>query len=236
MSYSALAVIPVRSGSKRLPGKNVAELGGKPLLAHTIEQAKSSSEIDVEVVSTESKEFQRIAREHGGNVPFDRPKRLATDDATNKEVVEHALNWYNENTDRDFDAVCLLQVTSPFRKPNDIDEAIRKLQNTGATSVVSTTEYGTPPFWAVDTDKSGKYLEPYFGDEYLWSKTQTQSVPDLRHPNGAVFVAEVSIFREQNNFYTDKTAEHRMPKRRSIDIDDPLDMEIAQALYQKEEE
>lgn len=232
MSYSVLAVIPVRSGSKRLPGKNVAELGGKPLLAHTIEQVESSSEIDTGAVSTEDEEFQKVAREHGGNVPFDRPEELATDDATNKEVVEHAINWYNNERDTEFDAVCILQVTSPFRTAEDIDGAVSKLRESDADSVVSTTEYDTPPFWAVDTDEDG-YLRPYFGDEYLWSKTQTQSVPELRHPNGAIYAVEVETFLETMNFYTDRTVGYRMPRKRSLDIDEPFDMEMARALYER---
>ena len=117
MSTTALGLIPVREGSKRLPGKNVADLGGKPLLAHTIEQADAASELDRAVVSTESDEFRRLAREYGGDAPFARPDELATDDATNKDVVEHALDWFERIEDVTFDVVCMLQVTSPFVLP-----------------------------------------------------------------------------------------------------------------------
>lgn len=230
MSDSVLGLIPVREGSKRLPGKNVADLGGKPLLAHTIEQAAEATEVDTAVVSTESDEFRRIAREHGGNTPFERPDELATDDATNVDVVEHALGWFEQERDRRFDVVCTLQVTSPFRTAADIDGAIRRLFETDADSVVTTTGYDTPPFWAVETDD--EFLQPHFGEEYLWSKTQTQSVPELRHPNGAVFAVTVDAFRVDRSFYTDWTTEYEMPRERSLDIDEPFDLELARALYE----
>lgn len=229
MSASVLGIIPVREGSKRLPGKNVADLGGKPLLAHTIEQADAATELDRTVVSTESDEFRRIAHEHGGDAPFARPDELATDDATNKDVVEHALDWFERAEDVTFDVVCMLQVTSPFRTAADIDGALRTLRERVATSVVSTAPFDKPPFWAVEEIED--HLQPYFGDDYLWSTTQSQSVPDLRHPNGAVFAVEVKTFHEARNFYTDQTAEYEMPRERSLDIDEPFDLELARALY-----
>jgi len=231
MSDSVLAVIPVREGSKRLPGKNVADLGGKPLLAHSIEQAQQARNVDKHVVSTESNEFKRVAKEHGGTVPFDRPQELATDDATNKEVLKHALDWYSDQGEV-FDVVCMLQVTSPFRTADDIVGAVQTLRKSDGNAVVSTTKYDTPPFWAVSTDDSSEYIRPYFGEEYLWSKTQTQSVPTLYHPNGAIYAIEVKAFREHMNFYTDRTLEYRMPRERSVDIDKPFDLKLARALYE----
>jgi CMP-N-acetylneuraminic acid synthetase len=234
MTESVLAVIPVRSGSKRLPGKNVAELDGKPLLAHTIEQADDATHVDEHVVSTDSSEFKRIARDHGGNVPFDRPPELATDDATNKDVLEHVLDWYSDRGST-FDIAVMLQVTSPFRTADDIDEAVQLLVESDGNSVVSTTKYDTPPFWAVQTNDSDRFLRPYFGDEYLWSKTQTQSIPTLTHPNGAIYAIEVDTFRRQLNFYTDRTLEYHMPRERSLDIDEPFDLKLAQGLAELEE-
>lgn len=224
-----LAVIPVRSGSKRLPRKNVADVGEKPLLAHTIEQVTDSTTIDVHAISSESPEFRATAREYGGNVPFERPKELATDDVTNRDVINHALDWYEDNG-TEFNYVCLLQVTSPFRTATDIDNAVQKLKQSDGTAVVSTTEYDTPPFWGIQTDNSEQYLRPYFGDEYLWTTTQSQSVPSLRHPNGAIYAIEVDAFRRHGNFYTDRTLEYTMPRERSLDIDEPFDLELARAL------
>ncbi len=134
-----LGVIPVRSGSKRIPDKNIRELGGKPLLAHTIEQARASSVLDRCIISTDDKEIAAVARDHGGDVPFLRPDRLATDTASSADVVAHALEWVNEQGYKPTIGV-LLQVTTPFRTSTDIDEAIKKLQQSPeAMSLVAVT-------------------------------------------------------------------------------------------------
>jgi CMP-N-acetylneuraminic acid synthetase len=208
-------------------------VGRKPLIAHTIEQAERSTEIDHAIVSSEDDEIRATAERFGGNVPFRRPDELASDDATNVEVVEHALDWA-EKKGTDYRNVCLLQVTSPFRSPEDIDGALRELEPRDAKSVVTTCEFETPPFWAVTEDQDG-YLSPYFGDDYLWSKTQTQSVPTLTHPNGAVFAARTDAFRDASSFYTDKTVAYKMPRERSLDIDDPIDLRIARSLEREED-
>jgi CMP-N-acetylneuraminic acid synthetase len=229
LDAETLAVIPARGGSKRIPRKNLRSLGDDPLIAHTIEQADAASNVTRAIVSSEDEEIRSVAESHGGDVPFERPPELATDDATNVEVVEHALDWA-ESKGEGYDYVCLLQVTSPFRRPSDIDTALERLANSAAETVVTTSPFETPPFWAVESDEDG-FLSPYFGEEYLWSKTQTQSVPTLRHPNGAVFAAATSAFRRESSFYTDRTAGVEMAPERSLDVDEPIDLRIARALY-----
>lgn len=230
MNGDVLTVIPARGGSKRIPRKNLKPLGRKPLIAHTIDHAEASTNVTRAVVSSEDDEIRSVAADHGGDVPFVRPPELATDDATNIEVVEHALDWATSN-DRDYEYVCLLQVTSPFRSPEDIDRALERLDSSDAETVVTTSTFETPPFWAVESDDDG-YLRPYFGDEYLWSKTQTQSVPTLRHPNGAVFAASTEAFCRELSFYTDRTVGVEMPFERSVDIDEPIDLRMSRALIQ----
>lgn len=229
MNGDTLAVVPARGGSKRIPRKNLRSLGDKPLIAHTIEQASEASNVTRTIVSSEDTEIRSVAESHGGDVPFERPPELATDDATNIGVVEHALDWVGSRGE-EYDYVCLLQVTSPFRRPNDIDTALERLADSGAETVVTTSTFETPPFWAVESDEDG-FLSPYFGEEFLWSKTQTQSVPTLRHPNGAVFAATTSAFRRESSFYTDRTLGVEMPPERSLDVDEPIDLRIARALY-----
>jgi CMP-N-acetylneuraminic acid synthetase len=229
MNGDTLAVIPARGGSKRIPRKNLKTLGEKPLIAHTIEQAEAATRVTRAVVSSEDEEIRSVAESHGGDVPFERPPELATDEATNVGVVEHALDWAEAN-DRTYERVCLLQVTSPFRSPDDIDTALERLVSSEAETVVTTSEFGTPPFWAVESNEEG-FLEPYFEGEYLWSKTRTQSVPTLRHPNGAVFAATTTAFRRERSFYTDRTLGVEMPPERSLDVDEPIDLRVARALY-----
>jgi CMP-N-acetylneuraminic acid synthetase len=227
-----LGIIAARGGSKRIPEKNLREVGGKPLLAHAVKDAKKAARIDDAIVSTENAEISEVAVEYGGRAPFERPAELATDTATTNEVVEHALDWF-EDRGETFDLVSSIPVTTPFRTPKDIDKAIDQLRSLDASSVVSVTEFDPPPFWAVDHDKEG-YLNPYFDDEYLWSTTRSQEVPTLMRPNGAVFAATVEAFREHVSFYTDQTAGYEMPRERSLDIDEPFDLEIARALSRRE--
>lgn len=229
MSDRVLAVIPARGGSRRIQKKNIREVGGKPLIAYAIEQADAASAVDRSVVSTEDEEIKSIAREYGGTVPFDRPDHLATDTATSDKVVAHAVRWFEEHGET-FETVCLVSVPVPFRKPEDITRSVQRLDETAADSVVSVTECDPPPVWAVETD--GEYIKPHFGDEYLWEKTRTQEMPTLHYPNGAVFAARIPAFLETETFYTDRTVSYEMPRSRSLDIDEPHDLEIARALME----
>lgn len=224
-----LAVIAARGGSKRVPRKNIRELHGKPLLAFAIEDAKAADTIDRVIVSTEDSEIKSVANEWGGDTPFTRPEELASDDATTDDVVLHALDWFEERGTT-FSDVCSIPVTTPFREPADIDETISLLRDTGAKSAMSIAGYDSPPFSAVGFDEEDHSISPYFEESNLWIETQAQKVPTLYHPNGAVFAATVSGFREHESFYTDETVGYRMPPERSLDIDVPADLETARAL------
>jgi len=199
-------------------------------LAHTIKQAEAAEVVDRAIVSTDDEEFAEIAREWGGDVPFKRPSELATDTATADESVRHAVRELR-NRGESYDVVCMLLVTTPFREPDDIDAAIKKLIAEGAQSIVSTVSFDHPPMYAVDADEEG-YLYPYFGDKYLWGITRSQEYPDLRRPNGVIFAATVDALEEHENFYTDQTLEYEMPQSRSLDVDEPHDLEIARAIVQ----
>jgi len=234
MTERVLAVIPARSGSKRFPGKNVADIDGKPLLAHTIEHAAEATTVDRAVVSTDDEGFADIAREWGGDVPFERPAELATDTATADEAVRHVVSELRDRGET-YDIVCMLLVTTPLRNPSDIDAAVQKLIESDAKSVVSTVAFDHPPMYAVDTHEDG-YLYPYFGEEYLWGKTRSQEYPDLHRPNGVVFAATVAALEGQESFYTDRTVEYEMPQKRSIDIDETHDLDIAEAILEAEDD
>jgi len=232
MSEKTLGVIPARAGSKRVPDKNIREMDGKPLIAHAIEQANNSQVLDEVIISTDNKKIQKVAEEYGGNVPFQRPAKLATDEATNDKVIQHALDWF-ESKNELFKYVCLVSVTTPFRSVNDIDKSLSKLYKSSSDSIVSVTTYDIPPFWAIEFN--GEELDPYF-DENPWKKTRTQEFPKLYHPNGAIFAARVSAFEKVEGFYTDHTIGYKMPPKRSLDIDEPFDLELARALVSKRQQ
>ncbi len=226
MSEKTLGVIPARGGSKRVPNKNIRKVGGKPLIAYTIQQAEKAESLDHFAVSTEDEEIRAVAKQQGANVPFERPEELATDTATSDEVVFHALKWFR-SAGWSFEYVCLLPVTTPFRSVDDIDSALQHLRKSDAESIVSVCGYDVPPFWSVDI-VDGK-IEPYF-EQNPWKETQSQKYPDLLRPNGVLFAARVSRFMETKSFYTENTAGYEMPRKRSLDIDEPFDLELARAL------
>lgn len=230
MNCRTLGVIPARGGSKRIPNKNLKEVEGKPLVAHTIEHASKSDHLTEIVVSTEDPEIKRVAEEYGGNVPFDRPEELATDTAKTRQVVTHALDWFEERGET-FDYVCRLQPTSPLRKSEDIDGCIAKIHETDATAVMTVSEYFFPPEWSL-TERDDGYLTEYLVDGYLFDEGQTrsQNTGNVFCSNGAVSIADVEVWREVGMFYTDKSLPYVIPRIRSLDIDEPEDLIIVRAL------
>lgn len=231
MSGRTLGIIPARGGSKRIPQKNIKEVAGRPLITHTIDHAAAATNIDKTIVSTEDEEIAEIAREHGGDVPFMRPEQLARDDTPTEEVIAHALEQASEHYGK-FEHICLLQVTSPLREPIDIDKAIEQLSNASiADSVVSISPYITPPQWAIHEGEDG-YLEEYFDFGTMWTDAyvRTQEVPELTHPNGAVYVATTEAWEKYESFFTPRTVGYEMPPERSFDIDEPWELDLVQAL------
>ncbi len=150
-----LALIPARSGSKSLPHKNVRDFAGKPLLAHSIEQALAAHAVDRVIVSTDSAEYAAIARNYGAETPFLRPAELATDDATDLVVFRHALDWLREHEGWEPDIVVHLRPTYPRREPADIDRVVELLAgDPGLDSVRSVAPAAETPFkmWTRDAD------------------------------------------------------------------------------------
>jgi len=232
MSNNTLAIIPARGGSKRVPRKNIKQVAGKPLIAHTITHAKKATSVDRAIVSTDDEEIADIAAQYGGDVPFMRPAELATDTAGTAGVITHAVEWATDRGEQ-FDTVCLLQTTSPLRTPDDIDDAIARLRTTEAESVVSIAAYSNPPHWAVEETNEGQ-LSEFFETDSLWSDAldRTQDLPELYYPNGAVYAATTEAWREHESFYTPETVGYRMPPERSFDIDEPWELELVRSLME----
>ena len=133
-------MITARGGSKGLPGKNLRLLGGRPLIAYTVDAARDSGAFDRVILSTDAPDIAAAARSLGSDVPFMRPPELARDETPHQPVLEHAVRWLDEHEEYRPDAVMILQPTSPFRQPHPIREAISLLDRSGADSVVSVSE------------------------------------------------------------------------------------------------
>lgn len=224
---SFLAVIPARSGSKRLPDKNIKPLCGKPLLAWSIESALDSKYIDEVVVSTDSELYADIARKYGANVPFLRPENLSLDTTTTFEVLEHCIRFYKEALGKEFNYIVLLQPTSPLRQAWHINEACEKVLARNVNSLISVCKCEHPPVWSNtlpdDEDMS----------EFIPSSVQgvrSQDLPQYYRLNGAIFIAKTDVLLSTKNFLTSKTIAYKMDNIYSSDIDSLLDFEFANFL------
>jgi CMP-N,N'-diacetyllegionaminic acid synthase len=225
--HPIVCVIPARGGSKGLPGKNIKMFCGKPLIAHTIEQAKQSKYIDRVIVSTEAEEVSRISLQYGADVPFMRPMELAGDSSSTADALLHAINWIENKDQYLFDILVLLHATTPLRSVEDIDKSIALLIEESADNVFSVTEsHRNPYFNMVEQDKDGFVKLVKEGNYFT-----RQSAPKVYDMNASIYVWWKEIFKTRNGLFSDKTRLYVMPKERSIDIDDSLDFRIAEFLY-----
>ena len=223
-----LGLIPARGGSKGLPRKNIKPLLGKPLIAWTIEQALASKYLDRVVVSTDDKEIAEISKKYGAEVPFMRPKELAKDNAKGIDVVLHAIDWLKENDNRkQYDLIILLQPTSPLRTTEDIDKAIELLFLKEAKAIVSVCEVDHHPLWANTLPEDGS-MKDFIRREVM--NKNRQELPIFYRLNGAIYLAYCDYIKKQKSFFGEKTFAYIMPRERSVDIDDEIDLKLAEIL------
>jgi len=220
-----LAIIPARGGSKGLPGKNIKKLSGKPLIAYSIEAAKNASSIDKVIVSTDSEEIAKVAREYGAEVPFMRPSHLAEDTSLAIDNYNYTVDRYKQDFGVGFNDFCVLQPTSPLRSSSDIDSAINMFYEKNADSVISYCEEHHPVSWH-------KYLEDDNRVINVFSDDALQNRQDIRptfYPNGAIYIFKSSLIK-LGLYYSDKTFAYIMPRNRSVDIDVLDDFRLAEFL------
>jgi N-acylneuraminate cytidylyltransferase len=213
-----LAVIPARGGSKGIPGKNLREVRGKPLLAWTMDEAKKSRHIDRIILSSEDPEIMRVAEKWRVETPFVRPTALASDEATLPEVLLHAIGQVPG-----YDYVVLLQPTSPLRTAEDIDTCIEMCIKKKAKGCISVTEPDKSPYWMYKLDEND-FISPLISSEHLTKRRQ--ELPRVYVPNGAVYIAEIPFFLQTKSLVSESTIAYKMPKNRSLDIDTNLDLAI----------
>lgn len=215
-----LAVIAGRGGSKGLPGKNLRELAGKPLIAWSIEAAAQSKILDRVVVSTDDTEIAKVARNFGADVPFLRPAELATDASAIVDTVLHAADCLAET----YRYVVLLQATSPLRLGQDIDGALELCGKYSAPACISVA--AAPKIrWALAMDSAGR-LAPLFDI----GETRRQVLAPVYQPNGAVYVAELEWLRRERHFFAPGAIGYVMPLERSVDVDTEMDFLVAEAI------
>ena len=215
--HTILAIIPARGGSKGIPLKNIREVGRKPLIAWTIEEAQKSKFLDRLILSSDDGKIIQVAKEYGCEVPFIRPSELAQDDTPGIEPVLHAIVSLSEK----YDYVVLLQPTSPLRSVEDIDKCIEACVVSGCKACVTVTQSEQSPYWMYSIADSG-YMVPVVkvADKYC----RRQELPTAYVLNGAVYVARTEWLKQTKEFVADETRAIIMPAERSIDIDTEQDL------------
>lgn len=222
-----LAIIPARGGSKGVPRKNCKILGSLPLIGYTLDSAKESKLISKTIVSTDDEEIAALAEKWGCKPPFIRPSELAQDSSTSLEVVQHAIDFF-ERKQMFFDAVCLLQPTSPFREKGFIDRAIEKFSHSNADSLVSVLpiphEYN--PHWAFEENEKG-LLSIATGEEKII--TRRQDLPKCYHRDGSIYITKTSVIKN-GSFYGKSISYIKSNPDYYVNIDTLKDWENAEKL------
>jgi CMP-N-acetylneuraminic acid synthetase len=223
-----LGVIPARGGSKGVKGKNIKPIDGKPLIAYSIEAATSSLITDV-IVSTDSDDIANVARSFGADVPFLRPAELATDSAKSLPVMQHALQFMEEHTGQKYDAVMMLQPTTPFRTTDDINQSIETLIRTSADSVISVVDVeGHHPARMKFLD-GDRLIDPDFCEAY--ENQPRQELKPMYIRNGAIYLTKRDVLLG-GSFKGKDCRAHVMSAERSSNIDSELDFELAAWMYE----
>jgi CMP-N-acetylneuraminic acid synthetase len=225
---TVLGLVPARGGSKGIPGKNLRLLRGRPLIAYTALAALAARRLSRVALSTDDAAIARAGREAGLEVPFMRPAALALDATPMLAVVRHALQWFIAQGTR-FDAVCLLQPTSPLRQPGIIDRCIDLLDASNADAVMTVRPIPAEhhPFWA--------FLRAEDGSMRLSTGAQSpiarrQDLPEAFHRDGAVYVTRSDVVLDSNTMYGRRTVGCVVDSDDNVNLDTHDDWRRAEAL------
>ena len=218
---SVLAIVTARGGSKRIPRKNLRTLAGKTLICRAIESALGARTVDRTIVSSDDAEIIAASLVSGADVPFIRPQSLADDGARSVDVVQHAL----DQIDQSYDLLVLVQPTSPLRTSGDIDAAVRQCSATDVTSVVSVSQTHMSPFHTFNLGHDGCMMP------IVQAPDIPPSAPTPIYAiNGAVYVARCDWFRRHGKLLAPDTRTYVMPRERAVDVDDEVDLLVADAI------
>lgn len=229
-SPKILAIIPARGGSKAIPQKNIQVVGGKPLLAHSIEHAKNSPSITRIVVSTDDEKIGDVARNAGAEIIW-RPAEISGDLATSESALVHVLDSLQQNENYVPDLIVFLQATAPVRHPQDIERALKTFHESGADSLVSAMRFHL----FIWQEKNDGFVEPMDYDPRNRPRRQDRQSEFME--NGSFYIFKPWVLREYNSRLGGKMAVHEMDEWCSLDINGPRDLLLAEWLlanYQPE--
>lgn len=223
-----LGIIPARGGSKGIPNKNSKLLAGKPLMQYTAEAALKSDLLDRVIFSSEDESLHELATSLGLEVPFTRPAHLSTDDAGSLEVVQHAIEFLSKQNEH-YDAVCLLQLTNPFRGSEEIDSAIQKFVNLGTDSLISVVpvphEYN--PHWVFKESAKG-LIELAISEGKIIKRRQ--ELPKTYIRDGAIYLTKTNVLLEQHSFFGASISYVERDPAKHVNLDTMADWQKAEKI------
>ncbi len=230
-----IAIIPAKGNSERVPNKNIKKFCGKPLIAWAILNAKKSKLLDRIIVSTDSPKIAKIAKKYGAEVPFLRPKELATSTIGIEPTLKHAYEWFLQNEGYKADGLVLLMATNPLRQPFHIDKAIEIFKNKKADSVVAVNE--TPanhtPYWTLIQTGAGVSL--FGGIDLKNILTRRQDFPQKCYArNDLIYVLKPkNLFEKKPNLYGKKVDLYITNPIYEADINTPEEWLMAEMKFKR---
>lgn len=224
-SLKVLAIVPARGGSKRIAHKNLIRIGGRSLVSKTLQVASESEIFKKIILTSDDSKILAEANAFPNVVQDKRPAELSTDKASTMDVIAHVI----ASQDEEFDCICLLQPTSPFRSVRNIKEAFEQFINQKSDSLVSVKNVDTNPFHIVI--KNGSALETLIPSDLFNKRTQEQ--PDMYCLNGAIYFARTAYFKKNKTFLGNNAEIYKMSADESIDIDTEEDLQVALKLFEE---
>lgn len=222
-----LAIIPARGGSKKVPHKNIKLLAGKPLIAYSIEVALKSKHIDKTIVSTEDKKIAEISEKFGAEV-VERPMEFAKDESPTIDAIMHTIQHFEEKGEY-FDIIVLIEPTSPLRKENDLDNAIKIfIENiNNADSLISVGEVQLEnPY--ITKKIENDYVKPLI--EVNKNLYQRQQLPKVYFPYGVIYLSKTSALKKYRTFYQERAMPYFIERWQNYEIDDSYDFIVIEAI------
>lgn len=228
---TTVAIIPARSGSKRIPRKNIKEFCGKPMIAWSIEAALESGCFDRVIVSTDDEEIATVARQHGAETPFIRPAKLSDDYTGTIPVIRHAVEWLADNGCAVSQACCIY-ATAPFVCPEDLKRGQQLLESEACSYAFSVTSYAFPIQRAIRITGGGRVA--MFNPEHFG--TRSQDLEEAWHDAGQFYWGTAQAWTQERPIFSEDAAPVTLPRHRVQDIDTPEDWVRAEWLFKAMQE
>ena len=224
----AVAFIFARGGSKGLPGKNIRPLGGKPLIAWSIEHAQLIPEIRRVIVSTDSEEIAKVAIDYGAEVPFIRPAELAKDNSSEWMAWRHALNYVMQDEGKLPDAMISLPATAPLRSIGDVEQCLIEFEKGLADAIITVSEAHRSPYFNMVSEGADGYAELVIPQQDV--VTRRQDSPIVYDMATVAYIVKPEFVLNKQSLFEGKVKTVHISKERAVDIDTLFDFKIAEML------